>query len=136
MEIPEDIRKKWEFTEMVRDAVQHTSPSPETNKRLKDLENNTNDQLHMLKSIKSAVEDMAQTQLPDLKKQVGLLKTWQTEITTERKTLKVVWAGFSVFFIAACFGLFRMYVDFQGIEARVHAVVVKELEDYEFEIVE
>lgn len=67
---------------------------------------------------------------------VAELVEWRLKMEGAKSTLKGLWGVMGVFAIAISFGLFGMYVEFQGLEGTIRDIVIGELENYEFEIIE
>lgn len=66
---------------------------------------------------------------------VKSLMAWREQVKGASMMIKSVWALIGVFVIGMTMALFNMWVEFQTLEATIHAAVLDELTGYEFEIV-
>lgn len=66
---------------------------------------------------------------------VADLIKWREQVKGASMALKGVWGLLAIFVVASIFGMFYMWVEFQSIDYRIRDVLVKELENYQLEVV-
>lgn len=129
----------WEGMEK---GMQHSKPSPETERRLSYLESTIKD-IH--EQNKSALITQS-TMLEEIKRMnlsiksftesVVELKSWRERIIGASMLAKVLWGVMGVMICAIAASVFSMWLEWQSFEYKVRDIIETELSSLELELVE
>jgi len=113
---------------------EHNTPSPETRERMQQMRHEVEDLRREVTDGFTYLKEQAQLIVAQTTKtngRVTALETIQSRAEGGATVLKGIWGLTGIYVIAASFGLFQMYVQFQTIDSRITEAVTNALEKYE-----
>lgn len=122
----------WDGAEYGR---KHSRPSQETDRRLTNLEQAVSGLPVFMQKATDKLDGL-NVKADYTNGKVAGLVAWREQMKGAKDALGYVWAFLGVFFIAIIFGMFQMWVQFQGLDSMIEQSVTAQLDNYEFDILE
>lgn len=113
---------------------EHSTPSPETKARMETMRHEVVDLRKEITSnfgyLKEKL-DFILTQTTATNGKVANLQEWRLRTEGAGGAIKAVWTFVAVYVVAATFGLFTMYIQFQSIDYKITTAITNALTDYD-----